>query len=252
MRYEDNNERGWRRGSDRWEPANDGERQRRHGDDEDRRGGRGRSRGHGHHGPFGGPGFPGGGFPGGGFPGGPGFPDGPEAAALRGMLRESRGMRGSRARRGDVRAAALALLTEQPMNGYQIIQEIGERSGGVWRPSPGSVYPALQQLEDEGLIRAEAGDGGRRAFQLTEAGQAYATAHPDELKAPWDVVAGSAGGAAIEMRKLIGQVGMAAFQVISAGTDAQAAQARKVLTDARKSLYRILAADEDDATGDGE
>ena len=62
-------------------------------------------------------------------------------------------MRGPRVKRGDVRAAALALLAEEPPNGYQIIQEISERSGGVWRPSPGSVYPALQQLEDEGLIR---------------------------------------------------------------------------------------------------
>jgi DNA-binding PadR family transcriptional regulator len=82
------------------------------------------------------------------------------------------GMRPTRARRGDVRAAALALLAENPMNGYQIIQEISERSGGVWRPSPGSVYPALQQLEDEGLIRAEEGAGGRRAYQLTDDGGA--------------------------------------------------------------------------------
>jgi DNA-binding PadR family transcriptional regulator len=161
-------------------------------------------------------------------------------------------MRGPRAKRGDVRAAALALLAEQPMNGYQIIQEIGERSGGVWRPSPGSIYPALQQLEDEGLIRAEAGDGGRRAYQLTDEGRAYAAAHSAELTAPWDVVAGSAGGVAIEMRKLIGQVAMAAFQVVSAGTEAQAGQARQVLTDARKSLYRILAADEDEPAGDAE
>jgi DNA-binding PadR family transcriptional regulator len=134
------------------------------------------------------------------------------------------------------------------MNGYQIIQEIGERSGGVWRPSPGSVYPALQQLEDEGLIQAEAGDGGRRGFVLTDAGRAYVAEHPDELRAPWDVVAGGAGGAAIEMRTLMQQLGMAAFQVVSAGTPSQQAQARKVLADARKSLYRILAADED---GDG-
>jgi DNA-binding PadR family transcriptional regulator len=150
-----------------------------------------------------------------------------------------------------VRAAALALLAEQPMNGYQIIQEIGERSGGVWRPSPGSVYPALQQLEDEGLIRAEAADSGRRAYQLTDEGRQYAASHEDELKAPWDVVAGNTAGSAIEMRKLVGQVGMAAFQVMSAGTDAQAAQARQVLADTRKALYRILAAD-DDAPGDGE
>jgi DNA-binding PadR family transcriptional regulator len=162
-------------------------------------------------------------------------------------------MRGPRARRGDVRAAALALLNEKPLNGYQIIQEISERSEGFWRPSPGSVYPALQQLEDEGLIRAESGDGGRRAYQLTEAGAEYARTHEDELRAPWDVVAGSAAGAAIEMRKLVGQVAMAAVQVVSAGTDAQAAKARQLLTDTRKALYRILAADDEPADeADGE
>jgi DNA-binding PadR family transcriptional regulator len=239
MRYEQ--ERGGRRGPARWEPAEDHEHRRWHGDDDDERhGGRGKFHGRGRHfvGPFGGP----------GFPPGPGFPGGPEAFM---HWREPR-MRGPRARRGDVRAAALALLAEQPMNGYQIIQEIGERSGGVWRPSPGSVYPALQQLEDEGLIRAEAGDGGRRAYQLTDEGREYASSHTDELRAPWDVVAGSAGGAAIEMRKLVGQVAMAAFQVLSAGTDAQAGQARQVLADARKALYRILAADEDQPAGDAQ
>jgi DNA-binding PadR family transcriptional regulator len=163
-----------------------------------------------------------------------------------------RGMRGPRARRGDVRAAALALLAEEPMNGYQIIQAIGERSDGVWRPSPGSVYPALQQLEDEGLIRAEANEGGRRAYLLTDEGRSYVEEHPDEVRAPWDVVAGAVGDAAIEMRKLIGQVAMAAHQVLSAGTDAQAGQARRVLTDARKALYRLLAADDDDTAADGE
>ena len=79
-------------------------------------------------------------------------------------------MRGPRARRGDVRAAALALLAEEPMNGYQIIQEISERSGGVWRPSPGSVYPALQQLEDEGLIRAEPARAARRGYRADRRG----------------------------------------------------------------------------------
>jgi DNA-binding PadR family transcriptional regulator len=265
MRYDDEHSRRSRpdgpgRGRDRWEPADDGERRRWHDDKEERRG-----RGRGRHGHFAGP-FPGGEFPGpaferkmgrGGFPG-PGFPGGPEMEHLGPWMhggRGGRGMRGPRARRGDVRAAALALLAEAPMNGYQIIQEISERSGGVWRPSPGSVYPALQQLEDEGLIRAEAGEGGRRAFQLTDEGQAYASSHAEELRAPWDVVAGSAGGAALEMRKLIGQVAMAAFQVISAGTDAQAAQARQLLTDTRKALYRILAADDDASTagsGDAE
>ncbi len=164
-----------------------------------------------------------------------------------------RGMRGPRAKRGDVRAAALALLAEGPMNGYQIIQAISERSDGVWRPSPGSVYPALQQLEDEGLIRAEADDGGRRAYQLTDEGRAYAEAHPDELRAPWDVFAGAVGDTTREMRSLIGQVAMAAYQVISAGTESQATQARQLLTDTRKALYRLLAADDDEtAAGTGD
>jgi DNA-binding PadR family transcriptional regulator len=159
--------------------------------------------------------------------------------------------RGARAKRGDVRAAALALLADEPRNGYQIIQEIGERSDGVWRPSPGSVYPALQQLEDEGLIRAQADDSGRRAYQLTDEGRDYVTAHPDEIRAPWDAVAGSVGNSAIEMRNLLRQVGMAGYQVLSAGTDGQVRQARRILTDTRKALYRILAAD-DEETGGGQ
>jgi DNA-binding PadR family transcriptional regulator len=189
------------------------------------------------------------GFPGrGGFPGGPGGPPGPHMFEMWFGEPGRRGMRGPRARRGDVRAAALALLAEEPMNGYQIIQAIAERSDGVWRASPGSVYPALQQLEDEGLIRAEATDGGRRAYQLTDEGRSYVEAHPDEVRAPWDVVAGAVGDTAIEMRNLIGQVAMAAFQVVSAGTEGQVGQAREVLTDARKALYRLLAADDQDAS----
>lgn len=229
-------------GPGRWEPADDGEHRRWHGDD-GRRGGRRRGRAH-FGGPFGGPPFPGG--P--GFPGRPGF-GGPEMHVAP-WLKESHRIRGPRARRGDVRAAALALLSEHPKNGYQIIQEITDRSGGVWRPSPGSVYPALQQLEDEGLIRAEAGEGGRRAYQLTDEGQQYAASHADELRAPWDVVAGSAAGKAIEMRQLVRQVAMAAIQVVGAGTDAQVAQARQLLTDTRKGLYRILASDEAAEGGD--
>ena len=144
------------RGGWQFEPANDSEGRRWHDrhhrhDEEDERIARGRGRGRGA--PFGPD-------PRLGF-GGPGFPGGPGMHGFGPWMREGRGGRGGRARRGDVRAAALALLAEQPMNGYQIIQEIGERSGGVWRPSPGSIYPALQQLEDEGLIRTEAADGGQ-------------------------------------------------------------------------------------------
>ena len=173
---------------------------------------------------------------------GPGFGPGPEM-----WFGRAKFMRGPRVKRGDVRAAALALLAEEPRNGYQIIQEIGERSGGVWRPSPGSVYPALQQLEDEGLIQAETPEGGRRRYTLTAEGQAYVTAHADEVSAPWDVVARSVGDDAMELRALIGQVAMAAVQVTQVGSDAQVAQAHTILTDARRSLYRILAADDEPA-----
>jgi DNA-binding PadR family transcriptional regulator len=155
-------------------------------------------------------------------------------------------MRGPRVKRGDVRAAALALLADGPRNGYQIIQDISERSGGLWKPSPGSVYPALQQLEDEGLIAATTGEGGRRAFELTEEGRSYVAAHPDELTAPWDVVANSVGGDAIEMRRLFGTVAMAGMQVVRVGNTAQVAQAQQILTDARRKLYQILAAEDDD------
>jgi DNA-binding PadR family transcriptional regulator len=233
MHYEDDGRRRGRKQGG-WEPADNAEARRWHGDEEHR----GR-RGHSHRS------YPGG-FGGRGFAS-PAFP---EMRDFGPRMREYRGGRGPRARRGDVRAAALALLAEQPMNGYQIIQQIGERSGGVWRPSPGSVYPALQQLEDEGLIVAEASEGGRRAYQLTDEGRSYAEAHPDELRAPWDVVAGSAGGEALEMRQLIGQVAMAAYQVISAGTETQARQARQQLIETRKALYRILAADDEETGSD--
>lgn len=157
--------------------------------------------------------------------------------------------RGPRVRRGDVRAAALSLLAEGPRNGYQIIQDISERTDGVWRPSPGSVYPALQQLEDEGLIQAETAEGGRKAFRLTGEGQEYAAAHADELNASWDAVTGSVDNAEVELRQLIGQVHMAVVQVAQAGSAAQLAQAARVLTETRRSLYRILAADEEEEGG---
>ncbi len=97
---------------------------------------------------------------------------------------------GRKARRGDIRTAALLLLAEEPRNGYQIMQEVEERSEGVWRPSPGSVYPALQQLEDEGLIRSEEADG-RKRFAITDAGREHvAGARPRTRPAPWEQMSG--------------------------------------------------------------
>ncbi|HUJ05996.1 MAG TPA: PadR family transcriptional regulator [Streptosporangiaceae bacterium] len=177
-----------------------------------------------------------------GFHGRPGFRMGPPGFGPRGY---GYGRRGGRARRGDVRAAALALLSEEPMNGYQIIQQIGERSGGLWRPSPGSVYPALAQLEDEGLIESQGSESGRRAFALTEAGRAYATEHADELRAPWSALAGDGASAAADIHQLVRQVHLAALGVLSAGSDSQLSQARKVLAQTRRALYRILAEDDE-------
>ena len=151
--------------------------------------------------------------------------------------------RGTRARRGDVRSAILDLLAEgESWNGYQIIQEIAQRTQGVWRPSAGSVYPALQQLEDEGLISPE-GEGRRRMYSLTEEGRAYAEAHADELRASWDAAAGMADEAVFELGDMIRQVMMAVMEVRRAGSASQLAEARRVLVETRRSMYRILAED---------
>jgi DNA-binding PadR family transcriptional regulator len=153
------------------------------------------------------------------------------------------GRGGPRARRGDVRAALLVLLAEEPRNGYGLMQEIESRSEGVWRPSPGSVYPALQQLEDEGLVRAEEREGSR-VFTLTDAGRAHV--EENDLGRPWDAVRDDLGEGMHAIRGLIGQVAAAAWQVGQAGTDRQVAEAQRILGETRRSLYRILAEDEDD------
>jgi DNA-binding PadR family transcriptional regulator len=175
---------------------------------------------------------------------GPG-PFGPGGFGPGGFGPFGRGGRGKRARRGDVRAAILLLLEEEPRNGYQLMQEIEERSGGVWRPSPGSIYPALSQLEDEGLVHSDEA-AGRRAFQLTDAGRTYLEENREALGSPWDDVGGDLPEGLIELRKLMMQLGMATMQVAQAGDEAQTAEAHKVLEDARRSLYRILAGDAGD------
>ncbi|HEU5385753.1 MAG TPA: PadR family transcriptional regulator [Streptosporangiaceae bacterium] len=185
--------------------------------------------------------------------GGPEGPGGPFEFGMRGgpFGPPKFAGRGPRVRRGDVRAAILDLLGEgQPWNGYQIIQEIGARTQGVWRPSAGSVYPALQQLEDEALVRADSGEDRRRMYTLTEEGQAYVTEHADELRASWDAVTGSVDNAEIQLRHTVHQVIVAVTQVAQAGSAAQVQQADKILADTRRALYRILAADGEETEQD--
>jgi len=159
--------------------------------------------------------------------------------------------RGRKARRGDIRTAALLLLNEEPRNGYQIMQEVEERSDGVWRPSPGSVYPALQQLEDEGLIRSQESDG-RKLFQLTDAGREYVAERGEDKPAPWEQMSGDVSDQMRELGKLMREVGFAFAQVMKTGSEAQIGEARKVLSTARKDLYRILADGDPEAASDTE
>src|SRR4051794_9749419 len=148
--------------------------------------------------------------------------------------------RGRKARRGDIRTAALLLLAEEPRNGYQIMQEVEERSDGVWRPSPGSVYPALQQLEDEGLIRSQESDG-RKLYALTDDGRARVSERPADTAAPWEQMSGDVSSEQHELGALMRQVAFAFAQVIRTGSKPQLVKARDVLDAARRDLYRILA-----------
>jgi DNA-binding PadR family transcriptional regulator len=146
-----------------------------------------------------------------------------------------------RARRGDVRASILALLKDRPMHGYEMIQEIGERSGGAWRPSPGSVYPTLQLLEDEGLITS-ASEGGKKLFTLTDAGRTAADEGPE---APWEEAGRGVDWETVNDIRQAGFGLMEAFgQVWKAGSADQRQKAVAVINEARKKLYLILA-DED-------
>ncbi|MBF8194130.1 PadR family transcriptional regulator [Nonomuraea sp. K274] len=145
-----------------------------------------------------------------------------------------------RVRRGNVRAALLALLHEGPMNGYQMIQGIEERSRGVWRPSPGSVYPALQQLEDEGLVSAGE-SGGSRTYRLTEEGRGQAARHADEE--PWNEVARTVSDDHHELRLLWAQLNEAFAHLVRTGGDRQLAEAKKLIRQTRRSVFQILAED---------
>jgi DNA-binding PadR family transcriptional regulator len=201
------------------------EHSREHGHGRGRGGPRGGRRGPGPRG-FG-PGF---------GPGGPGF-GGPGFGGFPGSYG-----RGPKAGRGEIRAGVLALLAEQPRHGYEIIRELAERSGGAWRPSPGSIYPTLKHLAHEGLVKADKGEG-RRVFELTDEGRAYVEAHAEELAAPWESVGSDVDDAYLQLGDLTQQVVAAVVQVGQAGTGTQVEAAARLLTETRRSLYRLLAED---------
>jgi DNA-binding PadR family transcriptional regulator len=144
-----------------------------------------------------------------------------------------------RKRRGDVRIAILSLLSEKPSNGYGLIKEITDRSGGTWHPSPGSVYPTLQQLVDEELIEGT-GEGKRTDFQLTAGGKLWVESHADELAQVWkstDARIEADAGLHESIARLMGVI----HQLRFAATDAQRTKAIETLDETRRALYAILA-----------
>ena len=179
-------------------------------------------------GPFGfgprggfGPGF------GPGFGHGPGFGFGPGGP---------RGRRG-RGRRGDVRAAILVLLADRPMHGYEMIQEIAERSDGLWKPSPGSVYPTLQLLVDEGLIVGTESEGSKKLFELTEEGRSAAE---QVATPPWEEITECADPGQMSLRAAIGQLFGAVAQSSHTANSQQQQRIVDILNTARREIYQIL------------
>ncbi|SFB34367.1 Transcriptional regulator PadR-like family protein [Nocardioides alpinus] len=159
--------------------------------------------------------------------------------------------RGPKVRRGDVRTAIIDVLhrartAEEPINGYQVIQEISELSNGEWRPSPGSVYPTIQQLQDEGLVESD-DERGRRTIRLTDTGVTWAEANTAELASVWapfartEEPAGDQPSGQADIKSEIGQVVSAVWQLGTQGSEAQRRAALDVLVDTRRRLYGILA-----------
>ena len=151
----------------------------------------------------------------------------------------------ARVGRGEVRAAILALLVEEPMHGYQIMQELSDRTGGIWQPSPGSIYPTLQQLEDEELVRSEQRDG-KKIFRLTESGTEQAEA--ETASPPWEAV--GFDSVLMSLREIGFQVGAAVMQVAHTGTEDQITAVREILGETRSKIYGLLGEDSDEASTD--
>jgi DNA-binding PadR family transcriptional regulator len=166
--------------------------------------------------------------PRGGFGFGFGGPGGP-----RGRGRGGRG----RGKRGDVRAAILKLLAERPMHGYEMIQEIAERTQNLWRPSPGSVYPTLQLLVDEGLLVARESEGSKKLFELTDDGR---TAAEKIETPPWEEIAEGIEPGHVNLRSAVGQLMGAVAQSAYATTEEQQQRIVDIVNNARREIYGIL------------
>ena len=143
---------------------------------------------------------------------------------------------GGRARRGDVRSAILGLLAEGPSNGYGLIKAIAEKTDGAWKPSPGSVYPTLSQLVDEGLVAKE--DGPRGAYSLTEEGTAHVAEHRAAIDAALDNAREGGSGSELRdsARKLLGSL-----QQFRGASAEQQGRAKEKVDQLRRELYGILA-----------
>jgi DNA-binding PadR family transcriptional regulator len=188
-----------------------------------------------------------------GGPGGPGFGPGREfgpgggrefgpgrgfGGGRHGFGREfgPGGREGGRARRGDVRSAILGLLAEGPSNGYGLIKAIAEKTDGAWKPSPGSVYPTLSQLVDEGLVAKE--DGPRGAYSLTDEGTAHVTENREAIDAALD--SAREGGSGSELRDAARKL-MGSLQQFRGASAEQQSRATEKVDQLRRELYGILA-----------
>jgi DNA-binding PadR family transcriptional regulator len=160
-----------------------------------------------------------------------------------------RGRPGPGVRRGEIRPLIFSALAQKPMHGYEVIQWLEDQSGGRWRPSAGSVYPTLQQLADEGLVTSEEVDG-RRTYTLTEAGHAAADESAPRAWGRSERGRGSDGERQPDVRQLAMQLAAATIQVHKMGSPHAKAEAVKVLTAARKQMYRLLSEDEPEAGDD--
>lgn len=175
---------------------------------------------------------------------GHGAPHGSKRGGPRGTGRH----RGRRHNRGDVRAALLVLIAAEPRHGYELMQEIGERTAGSWQPSPGSVYPALAQLQDEGLIRVDTDESGRGIATLTPAGETYFAENGEELESVWDAVKDQTTDGQRDLSIRLKGLVLAYRQVKAVGTAEQLQAGVKVIDEAQRGLYAVLAqAPTDDA-----